>query len=409
MAKEKGTFSVKDLNAFMGKNSKFGGLLSEGGGVSSITEYINSGNYILNACMTGDMFKGVPNNRSVALSGESGVGKTYLLLNICREAQKLGYMVVFYDSENAVDNELAESFGVDLDMFRYEPVQTVQEFRSNITSIVDKLIEEKENGNEIPKVLFALDSAGNLATQKEIDDAKSGSDKSDMSRAKVMKSIFRILMSKLGIIGGTFVFTNHVYKTLDMYAQTVQSGGAGLVYGASLIVNLSKAKLKEGNEQTGIVVTAKPDKNRFCRPTTVKFHISYTHGMNPYVGMEEYMDWDRCGVGRGKFLTAKEYSKLSDAQKEACRQHPMDENVYFQPSDTGRGICTTHSTTAYKLNEIWTSKVWNKENIEQLNKYIVSLFSYSKTTNEEVEDILGDDAVANDAEENDIFKTQLDD
>ena len=406
MAKEKGKFTIADLNSAMNKNSKFGGLLSDGHGVSKITEYISSGNYILNACMTGSLFKGIPNNRSICLSGESGVGKTYLILNICREAQKKGYFIVFYDSENAVDEDLARNFGIDLSMFRYEPVQTVQEFRSNATTLVDTLIEQKGEGNEIPKVLIALDSVGNLATQKEIDDAKSFSDKSDMSRAKVIKSIFRILMSKLGIIQGSFVFSNHVYSTLDLYAQTIQAGGGGIKYGASLIVNFSKAKLKEGANQTGIVVTAKPDKNRFCKPTVVKFHISYDHGMNPYVGLEEYMSWDRCGVQRGKFITKKEYEKLSETQKEPCKQHPLDENVYFQPSDTGRNICTKHSVYSFKLNEIWTKKVWTDDRIAELDEYIKPLFAYSKSGDEEIMDMLNEeenDAVEDDGMNDEIF------
>lgn len=392
MAKEKGTFSIADLNAAMNKNSKFGGLLADGGGVSKITEYIPTGNYMLNACVSGDLLKGIPNNRSIAISGESGVGKTFLILNMCREAQKMGYFVVFYDSENAVDEELASGFGIDLNMFRYEPVQTVQEFRSNVTQFVDLLIEQKEAGNEIPKVFIALDSAGNLATQKEIDDAKSFSDKSDMSRAKVMKSIFRILMSKLGIIGGSFVFSNHIYKTLDLYAQSVQAGGSGILYGASIILNLSKAKLKESDgTQSGIVVTAKPEKNRFCKPTVVKFHISYNHGMNPYVGLEEYMSWDACGVERGKFITDKEYAKLGEADKKNARQHPLDEKVYMLPSPTGRGICTKHSTTAFPLKEIFTKAVWTQERLDEMSAYLKPIFEYSKHGNDEVEDIIGEE------------------
>ena len=276
MAKEKGKFTISDLNSVMNKNSKFGGLLSDGHGVSKITEYISSGNYILNACMSGSLFKGIPNNRCICLSGESGVGKTYLILNMCREAQKMGYFIVFYDSENAVDEDLATNFGIDLSMFRYEPVQTVQEFRSNSTTLVDTLIAQKEEGNEIPKVLIALDSVGNLATQKEIDDAKAYSDKSDMSRAKVIKSIFRILMSKLGIIQGSFIFSNHVYNTLDMYAQHRQGGGC-LVPGSTIVMGDGSLKNIEDVEIGDIVKTLLGEKEilqtwEFNKPTiTVEF------------------------------------------------------------------------------------------------------------------------------------------
>lgn len=72
MAKQSGEFTINDLKKELSKNSKFGALLSEGGGTSKITEYIHTGNYLLNACLTGSLLKGIPNNRSVCLSGESG-------------------------------------------------------------------------------------------------------------------------------------------------------------------------------------------------------------------------------------------------------------------------------------------------------------------------------------------------
>lgn len=412
MAKQtkSGVFSIADLTKEMSKNTKFGALLSDGGGVSKITEYISTGNYLLNACMSGSLLKGIPNNRSICLSGESGCGKTYLLLNMCREAQKKGYFVLFYDSENAVDEDLALKFGIDLETMWYEPVQTVQGFRSHVTKFLDGLIEKKEAGLEIPKVFIALDSAGNLASQKEIDDAKAYTDKADMSRAKMMKSVFRIMMSKLGIIGGTFVFTNHIYKTLDLYSQDTQSGGTGIVYGASIILNMSKAKLKEGTDQTGIIVTAKPQKNRFCVPTVVKFHISFQKGMNKFVGLQEYMSWDACGIGRGKFITAKEYGKLGEAEKEKCRQHPLDENTYFQPSDSGRNICTDYQLEPFKWAEVCSAKVWNENALKRLDDNVIhGIFAYSDSnTNDEIETILEDEGDMK-PDIDDLIKDQLSD
>jgi hypothetical protein len=69
MAKQSGVFSFNDLNKEMSKNSKWGGLMSDGAGVSEITDYIPTGNYICNACLTGSVFGGAPNNRILCLSG----------------------------------------------------------------------------------------------------------------------------------------------------------------------------------------------------------------------------------------------------------------------------------------------------------------------------------------------------
>lgn len=210
MAKE---FSFNDLNKEMAKHSTYGNTLDKST-ISEIDHFIPTGNYHLNACLTGSLFGGYPNNRAVALAGPSGTGKTYLTLNAVKQAQDLGYYVVYYDSENAVDRDLVEKFGIDSSRLRYEPCNTVQEFRSSATALADTLIANQNKGLEIPKVMVILDSAGNLATQKEIDDAKSGSDKADMTRSKLLKSTFRILMTKLGIVKVPFIFTNHTYQCM---------------------------------------------------------------------------------------------------------------------------------------------------------------------------------------------------
>ena len=378
MAKQSGIFSFSDLNKEMSKNSKWGGLMSDGAGVSEITDYIPTGNYICNASLTGSIFKGAPNNRILCLSGESGTGKTYLLMNMAREAQKKGHYVVWYDSENAIELSQLVQFGVDPEKFRYEPVGTVQDFKTSITQTLDLLIEQKEAGNQIPSIFFVLDSVGNLATQKEIDDAKAASDKADMTRAKNIRAIFRIVAHKMCIVGATFAFSNHIYMSNDLFSQRIQSGGKGLVYGASIILNLSKAKLKEGSDnlQTGIVVTAEPDKNRFCKPVKVKFYISYVNGMNPYVGLEEYISFERCGIQKGKFITEKEYNKSPNS--EYIRVEKKDgEVVYFVPSETSRNYCLDNGETIAQ-KDLFTSKAFTKERLERLDEYIQSEFKYAE-------------------------------
>jgi recombination protein RecA len=378
MAKE---FSFSDLNKEMSKISEYGDTLDKST-ISEIDHYIPTGNYHLNACLTGSLFGGYPNNRTVALAGPSGTGKTYLALNAIKQAQKQGYSIIFYDSENAVDRELVEKFGIDSANFRYEPCNTVQEFRSSVTAITDVLIEQKKKGAELPKIMIVLDSAGNLATQKEIDDAKTGSSKADMTRAKLLKSTFRILMTKFGICKIPFLFTNHTYMTQDLFAKQVGGGGTGPEYAASIILFLGKAKLKEGTEQTGIIVTAKPNKNRFAKPIPIKFHLSFQKGMNPYIGLEEYISWDVCGIQRGGWLTVTQYEKLSDADKEKCRRHDYiddkgnEKYCYFQPKDTARKLCVRHLNDSVELNRLYTPEVLTDEVLQQLEPVIAEKFKY---------------------------------
>lgn len=377
MAKE---FTFDDLNKEMSKHSTYGDTLDKST-VSEIDHFIPTGNYHLNACLTGSLFGGYPNNRAVALAGPSGTGKTYLTLNAVKQAQDLGYYIVYYDSENAVDRDLVEKFGIDSTKFRYEPCNTVQEFRSSVTALADTLIAQKNKGLAIPKIMVVLDSAGNLATQKEIDDAKSGSDKADMTRSKLLKSTFRILMTKLGIVKVPFLFTNHTYQTQDLFSQTVSGGGTGPEYAASIILFLGKAKLKEGTEQTGIIVSAKPNKNRFAKPTPIKFHISFNKGMNPYIGLEEYISWDACGIQRGRFITEAAFDKLKDAERAECRRHAFMKDdkeviVYFQPAETARKIAVAHLNDLVDLNQLFTPRVMTREVLEKLEPIVSAKFKY---------------------------------
>ena len=352
MAK-KNSFTFDDLNSELANLNPLGSVMNQSN-FSEVTEWIHTGNYHLNACVSGSLFKGWPNNRSCSVAGPSGTGKTFLTLNSVREAINMGYSVIYYDSEAAVDKEQMEKFGIDTSKVNYQPMNTVQDFRTSITTITQKMQEIKRNGGDVPKVMIILDSAGNLATQKEIDDAASGSEKSDMTRSKILKSIFRIIMTPLADLKIPFIFTNHTYQTQDFISRQVAGGGTGPEYAASIVLMLNKAQLKEGAEKVGIIVTAKPDKNRFAKPHPIKFHLNFTEGMNPYVGLEQYATWDICGITRGSIEKGKKV-----------------------PKATARGWICEHLDEVVSNKEFFTEKVFTQEVLEKIEKHIQPLFNYN--------------------------------
>lgn len=217
-------FTFEDLNNELSSVAPLGSTMDIST-FSEITEYIDIGSYNLNLCMTGSLFGGIPNNRAVELMGPSGVGKTFVMLSALRNAQKMGYYSYWYDSENAVDKKLMESFGIDTSKVWYEPCNTVESFRTSVTNLTGKLIDAQRSGKSIPKVMVFLDSIGNLGTVKEVTDAESGSLKEDMTRAKRIKSLFRILMTRMAEVKIPFIYSNHVYKTTDFMAAWKGSGG----------------------------------------------------------------------------------------------------------------------------------------------------------------------------------------
>ena len=352
MAKK--TFTFDDLNAELATLNPLGSIMATSG-FSEVTEWIDSGNWHLNACISGSLFKGWPNNRSCSIAGPSGTGKTFLMLNTVREAINRGYMVIYYDSEAAVDRDLMQKFDIDVNKVNYQPVNTVQEFRTSVTSITKKMQDAKRAGAEIPKIMIILDSAGNLATQKEIDDAASGSDKADMTRSKVLKSIFRIIMTPMADLKIPFLFTNHTYQSQSFIPQQIAGGGTGPEYAASIVLFLNKAQLKDSaGEKAGIIVTAKPNKNRFAKPTNIKFHLDFSKGMNRYVGLEQYIDWDEIGITKGVIEKGEKIPKAS-SRNWICKH--LDETI--------------------SNAEFFTEKVFTQEVLEKIEVRIKPIFNYN--------------------------------
>ena len=396
MAKQQ--VSIDDVRKELKKANQFGDIIANSD-YTKTKEYIGTGNYHLNALFSGDIFKGLPSNKGVAVSGESGVGKTFFMLNIAREAQRLGYYIIYYDSEGAIDIDSIKSFEIDATRFDHQPISDLVKFRTSITTLIKKLVEAKEKGYDLPKIAIFLDSLGMLATTKEIDDAISGNTAADMTRAKMIRSLFRIITSDLSGLGIPLIFSNHVYASIGMFPTVNLSGGGGLVYAPSIIINLTKAKLKDGAIQTGIIVTASALKNRYVKPQSIKLHIRWDRGMNPYVGMEEYISWDTCGIQKGNIISEKEYDKLNEKDKPQAREFEVNgEKRFFMPKETARNFIVKHLGEGIHPTKLFKKEVFTDEVLQQINeKCIKPKFSYG--LDDEIPDGEIDDFLLNSEEE----------
>jgi len=404
------TFSFTELDTALTKINPKGSIITTNT-FSKIDEYIPTGNYMLNAQLTGSLFGGIPNSRSICFAGESGTGKTFLTLNACREAQKMGYHIIYCDSEAAVDEDTMKNFGIDPEGVRYQPVSTSLEVRHFVTNLCDQLKKAKEKGSELPKIMLVLDSLGNLATTKERADAASGSEKKDMTKQQDLRSLFRVITTDLAEFKIPFIFTNHTYASIGSFipGQTI-SGGGGAIYNASIIIQLSKAGLKEGAVgsngfamKTGIIVTSKPAKNRFARPLPIKFHISFYKGMNPYVGLEQFINWENCGIQKGKLITEANFEKyftgeLREKVEKTRFVHTDSEGkehvLFFEAKETSRTMVCRHLVEEIKPQDLFTPRVLTEDVLRELDEKIIKkmfmLPNIGDVNQIEDEEIVGD-------------------
>ena len=153
-----------------------------------------------------------------------------------------------------------------------------------------------------PPMMMVLDSLGMLSTSKEMEDSEAGKETRDMTRAQVVKAIFRVLTLKLGKANVPLIVTNHTYDVVGAYMPTKEmGGGSGLKYAASNIIYLSKSKEKDGKEVVGNIIKAKLAKSRLAKENSqVSIRLYYDQrGLDRYYGLlelgEKYGVFERKG------------------------------------------------------------------------------------------------------------------
>lgn len=146
-------------------------------------------------------------------------------------------IALFYDSEFGSPQSYFESFGIDLKRVLHTPVANIEELKFDIM----KQLSEIKRGD---KVFIALDSAGNIASKKEVDDALEGKSVADMSRAKQLKSLFRMVTPELTIKQLPMVVVNHTYKEQGLYPKDIVSGGC-LVAGTKVKTLLGLKEIQD--------------------------------------------------------------------------------------------------------------------------------------------------------------------
>jgi len=177
--------------------------------------------------------------------------------------------LLFYDSEFGTPQAYFETFGIDMERVLHTPITDVEQLKFDIM----KQLEGIERGE---RVMIVIDSIGNLASKKEVEDALDGKSVADMSRAKQIKSLFRMVTPHLTLKDIPMVVVNHTYKEIGLFPKDIVGGGTGSYYSADNIYILGRQQDKQGQELLGYNFIINVEKSRYVRekskiPVTVRF------------------------------------------------------------------------------------------------------------------------------------------
>lgn len=237
---------------------------------------------MINVALSGSIDGGLTPGMTV-LAGPSKHFKTSFALLMAGAYMKKypEAIMLFYDSEFGSPQSYFESFDIDTSRVLHTPITNVEELKFDLINQLE-VIERGE------KVIIVIDSIGNLASKKELEDTINEKSVADMSRAKALKGLFRMSTPYLTMKDIPMLAVNHTYQEIGLFPKAVVSGGTGIYYSADNIWILGRRQNKTGTEVTGYEFVINVEKSRFVKEKSkVPITVTWEGGIEKYSGLLE--------------------------------------------------------------------------------------------------------------------------
>lgn len=234
----------------------------------------------LNIALGGSLDSGLRSGLTM-ISGASKSFKTCISLYIVAAYMKKykDAICIFYDTEFGSTPSYFKNFGIDIDRVLHIPIEQIEQLKFDIVNRI-KDVKKKE------KVIVFIDSVGNIASKKEVEDAIEEKGAADMSRAKQLKSLWRITTPMFTMRDIPCIAINHIYMEQGMYPKAIVSGGTGGIYSSNTIWIITKSQEKDGAELIGFTFKINIEKSRtVIEKSQIPLTVTFSGGINKYSGI----------------------------------------------------------------------------------------------------------------------------
>lgn len=237
---------------------------------------------MVNVALSGSIDGGITPGITV-LAGPSKHFKTSfaLLMASAYLQAKPESVVLFYDSEFGSPQTYFEQFGIDPERVLHTPITNIEELKFDLVAQLEELDRNDD-------VIVVIDSIGNLASKKELDDALNEKAVADMSRAKALKGLFRIITPYLAMKNIPLLAVNHTYKEIGLFPRDIVGGGTGIMYSSDNVWIIGRQQEKQGQEVVGYNFIINVEKSRYVKEKSkIPIGVSWEGGVQKYSGLLE--------------------------------------------------------------------------------------------------------------------------
>ena len=235
---------------------------------------------MMNVALSGSVDGGLAPGLTI-LAGPSKHFKTSFAL-IMASAYLKKYpesVVLFYDSEFGSPQSYFEQYDIDPARVLHTPITNVEELKFDLVNQLEGL--ERDD-----RVCIVIDSIGNLASKKELEDAINEKSVADMSRAKSLKGLFRMCTPYLAMKNIPMIAVNHTYKEIGLFPRDIVGGGTGLYYSADNIWIIGRQQEKKGTEIEGYHFVINVEKSRYVKEKSkIPITVTWDGGLLSHSGL----------------------------------------------------------------------------------------------------------------------------
>lgn len=233
-------------------------------------------------------------------------------------------VLLFYDSEFGTPKSYFDSFKIDMERVLHSPITDIEKLKFDIMQQLDNI----KRGD---RVIIIIDSIGNLASKKEVEDALEQKSTADMSRAKQIKSLFRMVTPHLTIKDIPMVVVNHTYKEMSLFPKDIVSGGTGSYYSADNIFIIGRQQDKQSGELVGYNFIINVEKSRYVKEKSkIPITVSHTGGISRWSGLLDVAIDGKFVVKASPGWYSKVDPETGEIHSEKCREKDTNTREFWE-------------------------------------------------------------------------------